>query len=113
MSKEGGKQLTAEDLGLVLLGDVNHVYGNTVTLLEKPTGVVGILFLAESGDWRIKKGDFSTGGGALTATPPSADVEDGTGSWKLQETDKQAFQALNAFTVIGSAADSILTYFWI
>ncbi len=109
MSKLGQKQLSAEDLGLAMLGDVNHVYGNTVELLEKPDGAVGILMHAESGNWRIKKGDDDT----LTATPPGAEVADGSGSWKLQETEKQAWQAATFFTVIGSSADSVLTYYWI
>lgn len=94
------------------LGDeVNHLVGNTATLLTKPDNSVSILYLScEVGNFRIKNGDAT---GTITSATPSASVTDGSGTWKISEGEQITIAAPKDITVIGDSAESVLTYFWV
>jgi hypothetical protein len=111
MSKQGQTILTATELGLLPISDeIQHLKGNTATKLTRPTGCTSLVVHAEVGVWRFKLGDHE---GSFSYATPSATVDDGTGSCKLDEDEKQAFQAPAEITFVGQDASAILTYYWI
>jgi len=62
--------------------------------------------------FRFKVGDFDTG--AKQAAPPGASISDGSGSILLTAAmGIVVLSAPTAFSVQGSAAGSILTYWWL
>lgn len=102
---------SAGDLGLLSLSNnIQHVVGNTATVLIKPAGAETLVMHVESGTFRLQTGDTSAG---IAATAPSDDVTDGTGSLKLGADKTFAFTAPDEVTVIGSGAGDILTYWFV
>lgn len=111
MSKQGQTILTATELGLLAISDdIQHLKGNTATKLTRPAGCTTLIAYAEIGIWRFKLGNHV---GSFSYANPSATVSNGTGSWKLDEGEKQAFQAPAEITFVGQDANAILTYYWV
>lgn len=103
--------LPPEDVGaLALSNEINHVYGQTATLLTRPAGGRHLVMRCEADGFRIRLGDQTA---TLTGAAPGADVEDGTGSLLLAAGEDLVIPAPTLITVCGSAATAILTYFWV
>lgn len=113
MSLEGQDVSDAKELEVVSLSNViNHVQGAGAAVLTKPSGGFNstLVLHVESGNFRVQIGDKS---GTITAAAPAGSVTDGSGSLKLQETEKIAITAPKKITVIGDGGSALLTYYWI
>lgn len=109
MNYHGQPKLTAQDAALLPLPEeVNHVVGTTVTTLTAPAGATTLTMICEVNNFRIKAGTH----GSLSSGAPGATVSTGTGSVKLVADQKLVIPAPTTITVVGTAAGSILTYYW-
>lgn len=89
-------------------GYVDHVVGDTATLVERPEGKTLVTITIEAGSFRIATGD-QTG----TIAAPVATIDDGSGSGLLIEgTSAEINPAPASFTLAGEDADSIATLIW-
>lgn len=93
-----------------LSDEIQHLVGDTATLLEKPSSDVSALHLfCEAGNFRVQVGDTTA---TIDSSDPSASVTDGTGSLKISEGSSITIASPKDLTVIGDGAGAILTYFW-
>lgn len=110
---EGQKVNTPEVTGLIAVAkDINTYVGSAADAIQKPSGSDAhtLVLIPENGNFRFQIGDTS---GSLTATAPSAEITDGSGSILIKQDLPMTIPAPAEFTVIGSAADAILNYYWL
>jgi hypothetical protein len=107
------RMLQAEQIGCLPVSDaINHVYGSTATLLEKPTGKHTLVLVADKGGFRLRVGDYVASGMPSTEYP-AAGVTNGSGALYLGQGGVLVMPGPSDVTVKGYAADSVLTYYWI
>lgn len=73
------RNLNVTELGLASLGNFNHLIGNTATVLERPEGASSLALHVESGNFRVKLGDYSELGAEIVT---DGDFPDDT-NWTL------------------------------
>lgn len=116
---EGQVINTSQQMGLASLPDnINVHVGATPTLITDPAesdpnnnSSRYLILNVEKGSFRIQVGDTTGTIGAFAV--PSANVTDGSSTLGLEEFEIYVFTAPDKFTVVGSAADSVLTYSWV
>lgn len=107
MTWESQPRISPEAQGLKRLGSaINHVFGDTVTLLT-PSGGDSLFMRVEVGNFRVQLGDVVA---TLTFAAPTGDVTDGSGSLLLKVGDTLEITRPDNLTVIGGAASDILTH---
>ena len=108
---EGQIIANAHQLGVIgISNEVNHLYGNTATNITNDDSKGVLVLIVESGTFRYQLGDTT---GTISASDPGASVTDGSGSFKIPDTGPIALSAPSSFTVIGTGATDILTYYWL
>lgn len=99
-------------IGLVEVpaGKINHLKGNASTTITRPTtDSVSYLVL----DVVVGHFIMTTSAETLTyAAVPAATLTDGTGVVSLRLDKPMVIMAPEQFTVIGSSASAVLTYWW-
>lgn len=109
---EGQQILNGIQLGAVSIGPVNHVVGDTATLLTKPNDESVLVLDVEVEDFRVRVGDFTTSGIELVTNgtfDTDTDWTKGTG-WTIasniassnasQSEDSDLEQTLAATTLV-------------
>lgn len=101
MSKNllGQQVLSAREMGLVPLGNVKHLYGNTATVLERPDNATAIVLDVESGSFRAQVGDTAT------ATASATDLFSGPGAFD----DAYGWTLGDGWSISGGEASSDAT----
>ena len=100
------------DLGVVPLPqEIDQVVGTAVTKLTRPAKAEVLVLVVEKNTFRVKPGDWVST--PLSGAAPGASITDGTGSLLLPEGSRWVLSAPDKITVVGSAAGSILTYYWV
>lgn len=119
---EGQNKLNAEKFGATSIGAVNHIVGDTVTLLTKPNDEAILVLDVEVGDFRVRVGDFTAVGADVVVNGDFAadtDWTKGTG-WTIaadiassdasQSADSDLEQTLVAGSLIeGESYDTSFT----
>jgi hypothetical protein len=110
-NKQGQRIIDVESAGAVALSDaINHLYGNTATLLSRPTGASLLVLHCEAGAFRLQLGDKHA---TLAGSAPSGSVTDGSGSEKIAAGERLTLPAPAQITACGGSGTDILTYYWL
>jgi len=72
------KVITASEIGLASFGNANHLVGETVTVLNRPTNKSTLVIDVEVGTFRTRLGDYSQLGNEVVSNPDFADDVDWT-----------------------------------
>jgi hypothetical protein len=99
---------------LILGNEINAVYGDTATLISKPSGqsnTQSLYLLADVDDWNVVPGDVHADwpNNAI----PTASVTDGSASIPLKTGTIFRIPGIDALTVKGPNATSRLIYWWV
>lgn len=92
MNYYGASRPNAEDLGVLPLAGVNHVYdGSSLSVVEAPEGASGLVLHAEAGAWRVRAGNHRGGNFTVNATTDTASLtghgrQTGDGPFKVEST---------------------------
>ena len=100
---------------------IEHVVGDTATLISRETGMSLVALSVEAGSIRLKPGDYTA---TLTATVPPETTyltsgDEGDGGLLLSAGDANQPSAVyilpmpDELTVVGSAAGAVLTFWFL
>lgn len=110
--------LSPEELGVLAVSDsINHLVGNTATLLNnRKTSKKGTVLVlhCEKGNFRYRAGqhDGANSTTALTFNATPVTTTNGTGKGLISAGDRLAFAAGTEISFVGDAADAVLTYWY-